>query len=215
MAFGFIKSTQGSAASVQTLTVTVPAVRAGDLVVVNIKFSASVTGLTVTDNASTPNTYALAAGPVAITGELMYQYYGVAITGGATHIIISWTNTTNCRATADEFSGGKKTNATVFDKSANNSAGSGFASVSLIPTNAGELIVAGVSFNAGGSAMVAGTNYLMATNNTSQSTMYRQAGTTSETAPMSWSGSPSWIEITSAFIPQSNIAGNFMEFMGT
>ncbi len=209
MAFGFIKSTQAAAASVSTLAITIPAVKVGYLVIVNIKLTSVVTGMTVTDNASIPNTYALAIGPIGIS-NVMYQYYGVAATAGATTVTISWTGVTDIRATVEQFSGGKLTNATVFDKAASNTGTGTSGSVSLSPTNAGELISACVGLSAGASAVTKGANYIIGTNNNSTSTEYRQVGTTSETAPITWTGSLTWSEIAGAYIPAAN-NGNFLE----
>jgi hypothetical protein len=209
--FGFVKSTQAAGTSVVTLAITVPAVRVGDLVVVTCKFSSAVSAVSVTDNASVPNTYALAAGPISATNNNMYQFYGVAVTGGATTVTINWTGSSSCRHTVDEFSGGMQTNATVFDKVASNTGTGTSSTVTLAPTNANELICAGIGLN-GAAAVVKGTNYVIATNSTSTSTEYRQVGTASETAPFSWTNSVAWSEIAGAYIP-SPTTGNFMQFL--
>lgn len=212
MAFGFVKSTQGSISST-SLTITIPAVKVGYLLVINIKFAANVTGISITDNASTPNTYATAIGPISSGANFLYQFYGVAVTGGATTVTISWTTSTGARATVEQFSGGMRTNATVFDKAASNTGSAATScSVSLSPTNTKELISASLIPVSGVSAITAGTNYLPGTNNTSLYTMYRQVGSNTESAPISWTTNSNWIEVAAAYIPAPS-RGNFMEFV--
>lgn len=212
MAFGFLKSTQSSGASVTTLAITVPAVPVGALVIVNVKFTVAVVLPSVTDNASTPNTYAAAIGPITSGTNIMYQFYGVAITGGVTTVTINWTNSVSVRATVEQFSGGKQTNATVFDVAASNIGTGTSASLTLTPSASGGLISACIGLNAGASAVVKGANYVIGTNNASTSTEYRIPGTTSETAPISWTTSVLWAEIAGSYVAQPNY-GHFMEFM--
>lgn len=210
MAFGFVRNTQNAAASVTSLNITVPATVIGNLVVVNIKFVSAVTGVTVTDNAG--NTYALAAGPISGTGGNVYQFYGVQVTGGATQVQLSWTGTSTVRAGATEFSGGQKSNAAVFDKAASATGTGTSASLSIAPTNEGELVVVGTHLNTGASAVVAGTNYILATTNASLSEEYRLKATTSETAPLSWTTSVGWAEVAGAYIPL-DASMNFMNLL--
>lgn len=213
MAFGFIKSAQAVASSTTSLNITVTSVKVGYLVIVNMKFTSAVSGgLSVTDNASTPNTYAMSKGPIVVPSSTinLYQFYGVAVTGGATTITVSWTGTNTLRATADQFSGGKLTNAAVFDKAASNTGTGTSASLTLSPTNGKELISVGVAFNAAVSSLTPGTNYLMGTSSSSTSTEYRTVGTTSETSPMSWTTSTGWAEIAGAYLARSN-GGNALE----
>src|SRR6476659_4272530 len=127
-AFRLINSTQGSGAGT-SISVTVPAVKANNLVIVNFKFdSASFSNVSVTDNAG--NTYALAVGPIG--GSLgAHQFYGVAVTGGATSITVSWTTSRTIRVTVDEYAGGAHSNAAVFDKAASNTGSGGSASLTL------------------------------------------------------------------------------------
>lgn len=63
----------------------------------------------------------------------------------------------------------------------------------------------------GTSCVTIGTNYLAGTNNTSATTEYRAVGTTSETAPLTWTGSTAWAEVAGAYVPLAN-TGNFFEF---
>jgi len=212
VAFGFIKSAQNSGASVTSLAITVQAVPVGALVVINLKFLAAVVNLSVTDNASTPNTYAQAVVSSLSGSDIMYQWYGVATTAGATTITASWLAAATARITVDQFNGGKLTNATVFDTATSNTGTGTSASLTLSPTATGELIVAGLGLNAGASSVVIGSNYLVGTNNTSTSTEYRQIGTTSEAAPINWTGSVAWAEVAGAYIPR-NASSDFMQFM--
>lgn len=211
MAFGFLKTQQNAGTTVTTLNITIAAAPVGSLNIVSVKFlNSSVSAITVTDNASVPNTYAKAVGPITVTNSTMYQYYGVQATGGATQVTISWTTASTLRATVDQFSGGKQTNATVFDKAASNTGASGTSgSLTLAPTVAGELIVAAIGWNAAVTAPTAGSNYLITSANTSTNTEYRQVGTTSETAPLSWTTSTAWAEIASAYIPIDTSANFF------
>lgn len=210
-----ISDTQNSSGSnVTTLGVTIPAVKPGYLVVVNIKFAAGVSGVSVTDNASTPNTYAgVTSNPVSQGAARLYQFYGVAITGGATIITANWTTGSAVRITVDVFSGGKKTNAAVFDKSASNTGGAGTSSsLTLAPTVAGELVVGAIIYSGTPTSPAAGANYLLSNANTSLTSEYRQVATTVETVPFSWTGSLSWAEIAGVYIPD-NEPGNFFAVM--
>lgn len=212
VSFGFIKNTQNAATSVTSLVITIPAAKVGHLVIVNIKFVSAVTGVTVTDNASTPNTYALAVGPISGTGGNISQFYGVQVTGGATQITISWTGSSTIRAGATEFSGGQKTNAAVFDKAASASGTGTAAAVVIAPTAVGELLMSGAHLNTGASAPVAGANYILATTNTSLTEEYRLSGTTSETAPETWTTSVGWAQAVGAYIPL-DASMNFMRLL--
>jgi hypothetical protein len=210
MAWGLIKSQQGSGASVVTLATTVQSVRVGDLVVVNIKFtSAGPSAVSVTDNASTPNTYTSAIGPITNSTSTMYQFYGVAVVGGATSVTVNWTTSATLRVTVEEFSGGQKTNATVFDVAGSSTGTGTTGTLTLAPAAAGELISAAIGFASAPSAITKGTGYIIGTNNTSTTTEYRQVGTTSETAPITWTTSEAWAEIAGAYNPLSGV-GNFL-----
>lgn len=183
-----------------TVGITVSAVTAGNVVVLGtIRAVNTITDSSVTDNASTPNTYAKSAGPIDNgTTRRVTQWYGIATTGGATIVTLTQsTSGTSVTLACDEFSGNAFTNALVFDKVATNT-GSGTAlSASIAPTRAGELIVA--SGSAPGGALAAGTNYVLGSNNGNTSgNWYRLSGTTSETAPATATTS-AWVEIVSAF----------------
>lgn len=209
MAFGFLHNTQSSGASITSLVITIPAVPVGTLLVINVKTTITVTSITATDNASTPNTYALATQSNNGSND-MYQLYGVAVTGGATTVTVSWTGVTSTRITVDQFSGGMRTNATVFDKAANTSGLTGTSSsISLSPTNAGELVSSGLSLS-NGTSVVAGTGYILSNNNTSCATEYKASSTTSESVAYTWTTTSASAQVAGAYIPLSGV-GNFME----
>ncbi len=208
MAFGFIKSTQNVGTAGTSTIFTIPAARVGSLLVVSMKFTTVVSAVSVTDNASIPNTYAAAAGPIGTGAVTAFQFYGVQVTGGATQVTVSWTTSATLRATIDEFSGGMQTNATVFDKVATNNGTGTSASVTLAPTNNGELVVATINLNNGATSLVIGTNYLAGTSGVA-TTEYRKVSTTSETAPLSWTTSVTWAEIAGAYIPIDTSANFF------
>lgn len=212
MAFSFVHDTQTSGTSLSSITITIPSVAQGNLLVVSLKTTVAITGISVTDNASVPNTYASAVNAESGTNN-MHLLYGVAVTGGATSVTASWTGVGNVRITVDEYSGGMQTNATVFDVA---NSGTGLAvtssSVSLTPTNNGELIVGALSTSAG-SSIVAGSGYTLANNNSSNATEYKLSGTTSESVAYSWTTSSAYAQCAAAFIAApvpSN--GNFMAF---
>lgn len=172
----------------------------GNLVVVNVKFGGtSQTCDSVTDSAG--NTYAKAVGPIDNgSGNRSYQFYGMQV-ASATTITANFSGAIANRIVIDEFSGtDAKTNAQVFDKASSGTGNSANAAVtSFSPVRAGELIVAGVAFNSGATSPVAGTNYVLGLNSTSISTEYRLISGTSETAPMSWTGTVVWSECAGAY----------------
>lgn len=209
MAFLLVQSKQtasGAAAGSLVHTFTTPTV-VNNLVVVNIKVAAVSFVLTsVVDSAG--NTYALAGWRESNVGGspiTVYQYHGVQVTGGATTVTVNFPGTQAIRICVEEFSGGMTSNATVFDKSAANNLGASggtSASLTLAPANAGELISVFVGLTGGGT-FTAGTNYVIGTQNTNGTSQYRLSGTTSETAPITWTTaiSSDWIEVAGAYIP--------------
>ena len=192
-----------------TITLTNPT-GLNNLVIVNIKVgSSSVSGLSVTDNAPIPNTYSQAI-QYAGGNNVMYQFYGVQVSPGATHIIITWTSNNSVRAIADEFSGLGTNQATVFDTAVHSNGTGTSSSVSgFSPANNGELISMGLGTTTGISAFVAGTNYVTSTSTVGLSAEYRLNGTTSETAPASWTTTSAWLEVAGAYKTKSN-NGNFL-----
>lgn len=199
MAFSFVQTKQNNATGTSLVVSPISPITAGNLLVINMKFGASVSGITITDNASVPNTYALAAGPHSASSQITYQYYGVALSGGATTITISWTTSTAARITIDEFSGGLQSNAFVFDTAVYDDGTGGSPTVVLTPSQSSELIVAMVGLN-NATVVAAGTGYTLATNNTSSSTSYKLSGTTAETAPFTITGTGvTWNEVAGAY----------------
>lgn len=209
MAFSFVQTKQGATGGATSLVITLDsAATQGNLLVINVKLGGvGAINPTVTDNAGTPNTYALAVGPIDSSPDFRcYQLYGVQVTGGATQITISWTNSAAARITVDEYSGGAATNATVFDQSTSNTGSGTSASVaSFSPAATGELIAVGVGFT-GASGITAGTNYTLATSHANQSAEYRLSSAASETAPMSWTGTLNWAEVVGVYkVPATSI----------
>lgn len=201
MGWNFLHSTQTSGSAVTSLPVTVTAVPIGALVVVSLKFTSSVTGVSVTDSAG--NTYLKAFGPSSNgTANTVYQFYGVATSGGSTTVTPSWTSSAALRVTVEQFSGGMSSNATVFDTTISTSAfGTGTSSAaSIAPTAAGELIVASIGLASGAASITVGSGYSFGTSQISLTTEYKLSGTTSETAPLSWTNSLTWAEIAAAYI---------------
>jgi hypothetical protein len=199
--FTFVQTAQNNSGTPSVVTLGAAA-GLNNLLVVNIKIATATTSITsVVDSAG--NTYVQAAGPVISAAITTYQYYAVQTIAGATSVTITFTGgAINSRNTVDEYSGGIASNAFVFDKSASNTGTGTSSSVTLAPASAGELVAVGVSLNAA-TAITAGTNYTIATNNTSGSTEYDLSATTSETAPLSWTTSGAWIEIAGAYFPIS------------
>jgi hypothetical protein len=189
--WAYVQGKQTASGGITTVTVTMDnALALNSLAVIHIKSLSDLTSLAVTDNASVPNTYSLAAGPYTANFH-NYQYYGVQTTAGATQITLTWTGTASVRLTVNEFSGGQITNARVFDKAATSN-GSGSTSItttdSFSPSTAGELIAVAIPGNnitgsTPGAGYTAGTS-----SSNSQVVMYRLSSTTSETAPITLTG---------------------------
>lgn len=201
MAYSFIQTKTNNATATTSLVIAPDApIAQGDLVVVSFKVGSPVTGISVTDNASTPNDYDLALGPhVDANGTQIYQLFGVARVGGATSITISWTSSTNSRAVVDEFSGLAAHNLVAFDKAVGAAGSDTDATVALSPSATGELIVAMAGLG-GVTGVSAGSGYTLATSNTSLSTAYNLSGAISETAPFVLTGSGIvWNEIAGAY----------------
>lgn len=219
MAFAFRQSKQGSSAATTSITITPTSSQAkNNLVIVNIKFATlTPSGVSVTDNASIPNTYA-SVGVTASGGgaTAVYQFYGVQVTAGATTVTASWTGNATVRITVDEYSGGALTNATVFDQATTASATSTSVAVGAFsPASTGELICASAALTLT-TAVAAGTGYTLSQNNTSQAVEYKLSSGASETAPMTLTGATaSWAEVVGAYkvAPPTNNAGQFFVFM--
>lgn len=213
MAFAHVNSTQGSGTG--SITVTIPTTSVNNLVVLTIRvLSPTATINSVIDNASTPNLYTKAIGPI-VSSELsqrVSQYYGVQVAGGVTQITIAVSASPNVRVNVDEFSGNALTNSSVFDTAGSNIDGgtattSASLSQALTPVNAGELIVAGLGPASGGNlgTVTQGTGYTIATGQTNLSSEYKLSGTTSETAPISWQNNNKWVLVAGAYLPFSTM----------
>lgn len=201
MAFLSIQTKQNSNGSASSLVITPTApLTVGNLVVVSIKTFPARTISSVVDSAG--NTYALAGTRTSSGGVKSDQYYGVQVVGGATTVTASVSGgATAIRATIDEFSGGKQTNAQVFDRAATNVGTGTSGSVTIAPISAGELVSAMIAPDSTTTSITPGTNYTAGTLFGTQSTFYRLSGTISETAPITWTNSVAWAEIASAYIP--------------
>lgn len=216
MAFAAVQETTGTAGTGSTVSETVASTGSGNLVVVALRLSTKTeTCTSVTDNVG--NSYALLAASDS-SGRRLYIAYGVQATGGATSITGNFSGSSATkRVIAVEFSGGASSNAAVFDASAASSGSGTSGSVTLTPASSGELIVAFINTE-GVQTFTAGASYTLYGGATSSSSMkgeYLLSGTTSETAPMSWTPSAAWSEIAVAFKPSGGASVNsgFFRFM--
>jgi hypothetical protein len=200
MAFSFVQTKQSSATGTSVVVTPTAPIGSKNLVVINLKFGAAPTGLVITDNAPTPNSYAVAVPLHTASSMTVIQLYGVALSPGATTITASWIGSTGARITIDEFSGGLPNNALVFDKGAF-SDGSGLSvTTPLTPSLSGELIVSMVGMN-NATAVAIGSGYSTGTNNVSSSTEYKLSGTTTETAPFTLTGtSVTWNSVIGSYV---------------
>jgi hypothetical protein len=203
--FRHVQGQANHVAGASSLSLTLNATRLDNLVVVNFYVSNPGHLTSVTDNKG--NTYIASVSELVLpNGAAAYQYYGVQTVNGTTSITITLGSSQDITAVANEYSGGNTTNATVFDTAVVSTGTGTSSSISLSPAKAGELIDTGVLIFSGGVSPVSGSNY---TNggfdqaNHTAFTEFRLAGTTSEIAPASWTGSSAWGEIASAFIPAS------------
>jgi hypothetical protein len=202
MAAAAVQTSSVAAGTGTTVSATLSATVKNNLVVIHIVMATTAeTCSSVTDNASPPNTYVLSS-PVDNTTRT-YQAYGVQITGGATSFTATFSSNVVTKGVgADEYSGTAVSNAAVFNTSGT---GTGSATTCAVtgfsPTQAGLLCVATIVL---GSVRVftAGTNYtrfLNGSNSANLHSEYRLVGTTSETAPGSWTTSTTYGEIASSF----------------
>lgn len=196
-----VSNATGGAVSL-VITLSAPAV-ANHLIVVNVKTGVGgSSSATVTDNASTPNTYIKAVGPTNNGAFRMYQFYGVQVTGGATQITVTLNSSDSIRVGVNEFSGNALTNALVYDTSTSKSGtGTSGAVDAFSPLGTGELIVAGYGLAAAGTP-AAGTDYTLITGSTTNNAEeYRLSSDSSETAPMIWTNSVAWTAVVGAYKP--------------
>lgn len=199
MEFLKVQSKQSSGAT-SSINVTVDPTTLDSLIVVNIKLNGITQTVTnVTDDKG--NIYALALGPIDLgSGLRCYQFYGVQKVSGATTITITLSGSMACRTTIDEFTGGQKSNASVFDKASSGfgNAATSSSVTSFSPANANSLVVAGVGFFSV-SSITAGSGYTLGFNQTNQATQYKLSSSGAETAPMTWTVASDWIEIAGIY----------------
>jgi hypothetical protein len=205
MAFSYVQGGNNHATSTTSLSVTLSATGTNNLVVISFFVSNPGKVTSVTDNKG--NTYVASASELTLSnGSAANQYYGVQTSGGATSITVNLSSAQDLDIGVNEYAGGRTTNATVFDKAATNTGTGTSASVSLAPTSSGELIDTGAIIFNGTSNPVSGTGYVNGGFDQTTHTAYTQlklSGTTSETAPATWTGSSAWGEIASAFVPNT------------
>lgn len=217
MAFSLVQTTNvvDLTGGASTIVIPISSTIQGNLVVVHIAYSNKSGGAvsSVTDNQG--NTYdSSITKDHTSTSDSACQAYGVQITGGVTSITVTFNAAdVGIQAGADEYAGGKKTNATVFDKyGTNDGTGTSQSVGALSPANgSGELIVATLSNGFGGTTptITAGTSYTESVTGTTSPGgkpfvwgEYRLDSTSSETAPASSSVSMSWAEIAVMYFPQ-------------
>lgn len=101
----------------------------------------------------------------------------------------------------EEYSGGKTSNATVFNTYSDGSGTGTSASVTSFSPNAGELVHSGCIFNNGGT-ITQGTNYVKTANSGAfLANEYRLSATTTETAPITSSNGVDWACSAAAYKP--------------
>lgn len=201
MAFLQVQNKTATATAASTVVITPnSALTVNNLVVVGIKFTdPTMTLVSVTDSAG--NTYTTTNDLPNTQGASHYLAYGVQVVGGATTVTVTANKAGNHRVTLGEYSGGKRTNATIFDvgSSGNGASGTAHTVTTFTPAAAGELIVAHDGNQSGAGTYTAGTNYTLGGNTGVVGQEYDLAGTTSETCPFTYSTSSGWGEIAAAF----------------
>lgn len=179
--------------------VSISATSAGELAVVGVRIQGVTDTITsVTDDKS--NTYACSTN-VDYSSRRIYLCYGVQTTGGTTSVTVAYSGTQTHRAYVAVFSGGAASNAAAFDTSATGTNTGSALSVSTMTLAAsGELVVAWAG-TASTQTYTAGTGYTLyyPTNPDVTNFEYNLSATTSETAPMTSTGTPVWAEIAIAF----------------
>lgn len=211
MAFAPVQTGTQATTTTTTRIITLSATGVGNLVTGYAKANGNTVTLTgVTDDVG--NTYVVSAAVDSGTTNRLFMAYGVQVTGGATAITFTFSNSGSVavRCGADEFSGNNSTNATTFDVSSSGSGNSSTPSVTTFtPAANGELIYAVAGHQLGtGATWTAGTGYTLygGPNPGSTHSEYRLSGTTSETAPFTMNNSNLWTEWAMAFIgPATNI----------
>lgn len=177
-----------------------------NLLVVHIDAAfGSVDVTSVTDNQG--NAYVLSSKVVGPDGQRAYMAYGVQVTGGATSVTInlSGSNDGYVIVAADEFSGGKTTNALIFDQTSSNVSGGSTNNVTSFALSAGELVIGSVTSFSGG-PFAAGTGYTRYVNDDSWGiySQYKLSSGTLESSPCTPSGASTLI--VAAFKPLQSTA---------
>lgn len=202
MAFIHLQGTQNATAGASSLATTVTATTKDSIVVVTVRFlDTSKTVSSVTDDKG--NTYTKAYGPRDYNTVRQYQYYARQITEGATSITVTLSSSTSMRVQVAEFSVGTGKKPT-YDKSANTGGVGTDANVAIAPTNNGELVVACIGRNVGGSSITPQNSYVSSVTTTSMDTIYKLSATESETPRLTWTTSSDWVIIASAFIEEDD-----------
>jgi len=208
MAFLQVQTSAQATGTGATVVATVTATGVNNLAVVHINVNSPTETCTgVTDDQG--NTYALSSGQLYNSdNRRLYMAYGVQVVGGVTSITASFSAAVAGKVVGvDEFSGGKTTNAAVFDKtSQQNGSGTSLSVPSFNPIATGELICAVASVN-GTLTYTAGANYTMynGVNPAQMRSEYRLSSAASETAPMTVdTDSFGYGEVAMAFIPIVN-----------
>jgi hypothetical protein len=197
MAFALVRNT-AEVVSGSPVVVTIVASGVGNLIVVHFWGDANAVVTGVVDNVG--NSYEIGSGVIFTTQLAIYQIYGVQVTGGATSITVTYTNSGG-KVQVDEFSGGEPTNALIYDtRQSNTGTGTNLSVPTLTPAATGELMVA-TGGSGSGRTWTAGTNYTLNNGTTALRLkgQYRLSSASTETAPMSIDLSVDWAEIAHAY----------------
>jgi hypothetical protein len=196
VAFANIQSKQGSGTT-QNLAVTVTSSTANSLMVVGTMMNTTSRTLSsVTDNASTPNTYTIGnSGTPSDRGTAIrvYQSYGVQTTAGTTTVTSNLDASNLQHVAVDEFSGGATSGVELQASTGNGGSGGSLSVTSFTPTT-GSLIV-GTGGSGGSTTFTAGTNFTLGGNTARIGQDYRLSASGSETAPISQSPNQVWAEV--------------------
>lgn len=195
-------ATQVSGTASTTVVTLGAAATAGNLLVVAAAVNSStVTCTGITDSAG--NTWAV-IGPETNGTSRVYLGYAVQVTGGATTVTVSWSDSAATkRAGVDEYSGGASTNAAIFDVSTTGQGtGTALAVSTLTPASTGTLIVAVAASST--RTYTAGSGYTLYSGGAGSGTLksqYNLSSAATETAPFTLSSSSAWEEIAASFLP--------------
>jgi hypothetical protein len=173
------------------------------IVHVNILVGLSETITSITDNKG--NTYVISS---ALTqpDSRCYLAYTVDLVGGVTSITVNFSSSVTAVFGVNEFSGGKKTNATVIDGSTSGQS-SGYTSnasvPSFTPSADGNLIVC-LLCSGDGRTITPGAGYTQYSSEAFQAlySMYKLSSSGSETGPATYSDTTQWSEFLFSFNPE-------------